>query len=105
MFVERRVAFTGDAEKMNLKDAVEAIGVADVLVDLLLSTDLSEREMNELLLIRTGGRASKAVRDITKMSLDKKASPADIKNALGLLEMHAVALESFYKDYAARRGE
>ncbi len=30
MFVERRVAFTGDAEKTNLKDAVEAIGVADI---------------------------------------------------------------------------
>ncbi len=66
MFGERRAAF--EAEKMNLKDAVEAIGVADVLVDLLLSTDLSEREMNELLLIRTGGRASKAVRGMNAVS-------------------------------------
>lgn len=108
MFGERRAAFGGvraevETEKMNAEKAVEA---ADAFIDLLLAAvDLPEERKNELLLIRTGGRVSKAVQNITKISIDKKASPADIKNALGLLEMHAAALEGFYKDYAERRGE
>ena len=103
MFGERRAAFVGDAEKMNAEKAVEA---ADTFIDLLLvTTDLPEEKRNGLLLVKVGGRVSKAVQNITKISIDKKASPADIKNALGLLEMHAAALESFYRDYAARRGK
>ena len=108
MFGERRAAFGGvraevETEKMNAKKAAEA---ADAFIDLLLATtDLPEEKRNELLLVRTGSRISKVLRGITRMSIDKKASPADIKNALGLLEMHATALEGFYKDYAARRGE
>lgn len=108
MFGERRAAFDGvraefETEKMNAEEAVEA---ANAFVDLLLvTTDLPEEKRNGLLLVRTGSRISKVLRDITRMSVDKKASPADIKNALGLLEMHAAALESFYRDYATRRGE
>ena len=108
MFGERRAAFGGvraefETEKMNAEKAVDA---ADAFIDFLLAAvDLPEEKRNELLLIKVGGRVSKAVQNITKISIDKKAIPADIKNALGLLEMHAAGLESFYRDYATRRGE